>query len=75
MPTLQGMRRRGYTPAALRLLVDRVGISKQNSLIDFSVLEGCLREDLDARAPRRMAVIDPLKLVLDQPAATTTRKR
>jgi glutaminyl-tRNA synthetase len=64
MYTLQGLRRRGYTPASLRLLVDRVGISKQNSVIDFSVLEGCLREDLDAVAPRRMAVIDPLKLVL-----------
>ena len=64
MPTLQGLRRRGYTPAALRLLVDRVGISKQNSVIDFSVLEGALRDDLDAAAPRRMAVIDPLKLVL-----------
>jgi len=64
MYTLQGLRRRGYTPAALRLLVDRVGISKQNSVIDFSVLEGCLREDLDASAQRRMAVIDPLKLVL-----------
>jgi glutaminyl-tRNA synthetase len=64
MPTLQGLRRRGYTPAALRLLVDRVGISKQNSMIDFSVLEGCLRDDLDAHAPRRMAVVTPLKLVL-----------
>ena len=64
MPTLQGLRRRGYTPASLRLLVDRVGISKQNSLIDFSVLEGSLRDDLDAAAPRRMAVVDPLKLVL-----------
>ena len=64
MPTLQGLRRRGYTPAALRLLIDRVGISKQNSVIDFSVLEGCLRDDLDAAAPRRMAVIDPVKLVL-----------
>ncbi|KAF1696600.1 glutamine--tRNA ligase/YqeY domain fusion protein [Pseudoxanthomonas koreensis] len=64
MYTLQGLRRRGYTPASLRLLVDRVGISKQNSVIDFSVLEGCLREDLDAVAPRRMAVVDPLKLVL-----------
>ena len=64
MPTLQGLRRRGYTPAALRLLIDRVGISKQNSLLDFSVLEGCLRDDLDAAAPRRMAVIDPVKLVL-----------
>ncbi len=64
MPTLQGLRRRGYTPASLRLLVDRVGISKQNSVIDFSVLEGCLRDDLDAHAPRRMAVIEPLKFVL-----------
>jgi glutaminyl-tRNA synthetase len=64
MPTLQGLRRRGYTPASLRLFVDRVGISKQNSVIDFSVLEGALRDDLDAHAPRRMAVLDPLKLVL-----------
>src|SRR5690606_29996396 len=64
MYTLQGLRRRGYTPAALRLFVDRIGISKQNSMIDFSVLEGALREDLDARAPRRMAVVAPLKLVL-----------
>ena len=64
MPTLQGLRRRGYTPAALRLLIERVGISKQNSLLDFSVLEGCLRDDLDAAAPRRMAVVEPLKFVL-----------
>lgn len=64
MPTLQGLRRRGYTPAALRLLVDRVGISKQNSVIDYSVLEGCLRDDLDTGAERRMAVVDPLKLTL-----------
>ncbi|HEY9541005.1 MAG TPA: glutamate--tRNA ligase family protein, partial [Luteimonas sp.] len=64
MYTLQGLRRRGYTPASLRLLVDRVGISKQNSVIDFSVLEGCLRDDLDAHAPRRMAVVEPLKFVL-----------
>jgi glutaminyl-tRNA synthetase len=64
MYTLQGLRRRGYTPGALRLFVDRVGISKQNSMIDFSVLEGALREDLDARAPRRMAVVAPLKMVL-----------
>jgi glutaminyl-tRNA synthetase len=64
MPTLQGMRRRGYTPASLRLFAERIGISKQNSLIDYSVLEGCLRDDLDAVAPRRMAVLDPLKVVL-----------
>ncbi|MFN3311347.1 MAG: glutamine--tRNA ligase/YqeY domain fusion protein, partial [Thermomonas sp.] len=64
MPTLQGIRRRGYTPSALKLMVERVGISKQNSLLDISVLEGALRDDLDAHAPRRMAVIDPLKVVL-----------
>ncbi|MGV8941618.1 MAG: glutamine--tRNA ligase/YqeY domain fusion protein [Lysobacter sp.] len=64
MPTLLGLRRRGYTPASLRLFVDRLGVSKVNSVIDFSVLEGCLREDLDAAAARRMAVIDPLKLVI-----------
>ncbi|MFL6592111.1 MAG: glutamine--tRNA ligase/YqeY domain fusion protein [Luteimonas sp.] len=64
MPTLQGIRRRGYTPSALRLMVDRVGISKQNSLLDISILEGALRDDLDAAAPRRMAVVDPLRLVL-----------
>ncbi len=64
VPTLLGLRRRGYTPASLRLFVDRLGVSKVNSVIDFSVLEGCLREDLDAAAARRMAVIDPLKLVI-----------
>jgi glutaminyl-tRNA synthetase len=64
MPTLQGLRRRGYTPASLRLLADRIGISKQNSLTDFSVLEGCVREDLDSKAERRMAVVDPLKLTI-----------
>ena len=64
MPTLQGLRRRGTPPAALRLFSDRVGISKQNSLIDFSVLEGCIREVMDAAAPRRLAVINPVKLVL-----------
>ncbi len=64
MPTLQGLRRRGTPPAALRLFADRIGISKQNSLIDFSVLEGCIREVMDAAAPRRLAVVNPLRLVL-----------
>ncbi|MBV2208300.1 MAG: glutamine--tRNA ligase/YqeY domain fusion protein [Thermomonas sp.] len=64
MPTLQGIRRRGYTASGLKLMVERVGISKQNSLLDISILEGALRDDLDAHAPRRMAVIDPLKVVL-----------
>ena len=62
MPTLQGLRRRGTPPAALRLFADRIGISKQNSLIDFSVLEGCIREVMDAAAARRLAVVNPLKL-------------
>lgn len=65
MPTLSGVRRRGFPPSALRLLCDRVGVTKQNSVIEFSVLEGCVREELDASAPRRLAVIDPLKLVID----------
>ncbi|MUV13876.1 glutamine--tRNA ligase/YqeY domain fusion protein [Lysobacter sp. HX-5-24] len=64
MPSLQGIRRRGYTPSALKLFVSRLGLSKQNSMIDFSVLENTLREDLDAHAPRRMAVLAPLKFVL-----------
>ena len=64
MPTLKGIRRRGYTPSALKLMIERVGISKQNSRLDISVLEGALRDDLDASAPRRMAVIDPVKMVL-----------
>jgi glutaminyl-tRNA synthetase len=64
MNTLRGLRRRGFTPAGLRLLIERVGISKQNSVIDYAIMENCIREDLDIIAARRMAVLDPLKLVL-----------
>jgi len=64
MNTLRGLRRRGFTPAGLRLFIERVGISKQNSVIDYAILENCIREDLDTTAARRMAVLDPLKLVL-----------
>jgi glutaminyl-tRNA synthetase len=64
MPTLSGVRRRGFPPAAIRLLCERIGVTKQNSVIEFSVLEGCVREVLDAGAARRLAVIDPLRLVL-----------
>ncbi|MFC5743848.1 glutamine--tRNA ligase/YqeY domain fusion protein [Dyella tabacisoli] len=64
MNTLRGLRRRGFTPAGLRLLIERLGVSKQNSVIDYAILEGCIREDLDATAARRMAVLDPLKLVI-----------
>ena len=64
MPTIVGLRRRGYTPQSLQMLAERTGASKHNTWIDYSVLEGCLREDLEAKAPRAMAAIDPLKLKL-----------
>src|SRR6185503_9777239 len=64
MPTLSGVRRRGFPPAAIRLFWERAGVTKQNSVIEFSVLEGCVREVLDASAPRRFAVLDPLKLTI-----------
>ncbi len=65
MPTLCGLRRRGYPAASLRLFSDRIGISKQNSLIDYSVLENCVRESLDESAERRMAVLNPVRLVIE----------
>jgi len=65
MPTLAGGRRRGYTPRGFKLFADRVGVSKAHQVIDFSVLEDCMRDDLNELAPRRMAVLDPIKLVLD----------
>ena len=64
MPTLSGARRRGFPPAAIRTFWERAGVTKQNSVIEFSVLEGCVREVLDATAPRRFAVLDPLKLTI-----------
>jgi glutaminyl-tRNA synthetase len=64
MPTISGMRRRGYTAQAIRTFWERSGVSKQNSVIDFSVLEACVREDLDGKALRRMAVLNPLRLML-----------
>ncbi|HTR59489.1 MAG TPA: glutamine--tRNA ligase/YqeY domain fusion protein [Casimicrobiaceae bacterium] len=65
MPTLVGLRRRGYTPEAIRLFAERIGVTKSDSWIDMSVLEECLREDLNERAERRTAVLDPVKLVID----------
>jgi glutaminyl-tRNA synthetase len=64
MPTLAGVRRRGFTAAAIRTFWERAGVSKQNSVIDYGVLENCVREDLDGHAPRRMAVFDPLAIVI-----------
>jgi glutaminyl-tRNA synthetase len=65
MPTLAGARRRGYTPEGFRTFAERIGVSKANQLIDFSILEDCMREHLNEVAPRRMAVLEPLKLVIE----------
>jgi len=65
MPTLAGARRRGYTPEGFRLFAERIGVSKADSWIDYSVLEDCMREHLNEAAERRIAVLDPLKLVID----------
>lgn len=65
MPTIVGIRRRGYTPESIQLFCDRVGVAKSDSWIDMSTLEGAVRDDLDARAARGVAVLDPLKLILD----------
>lgn len=65
MPTLSGARRRGYTPEGFQRFAERVGVSKENSWIDYSVLEDCMRQHLDEVAPRRFAVLDPLKLVIE----------
>ena len=65
MPTLVGARRRGYTAEGLRRFAERIGVSKANQLIEFAVLEDCMREHLNEVAPRRMAVLDPVKLVIE----------
>ena len=65
MPTLAGMRRRGYTPEAIRVFCERIGVAKRNSIVDIAMLEHCLREDLNKRAPRVMAVLRPIRVVLE----------
>jgi glutaminyl-tRNA synthetase len=65
MPTIVGARRRGYTPEGFRLFADRIGISKSDSWIDYTVFEDCMREDLNERTYRRFAVLDPVKLIID----------
>ena len=65
MPTLAGMRRRGYTPASLRNFCERIGVGKRENLVDLELLDFCLREDLNKRAPRVMAVLRPLRVVID----------
>jgi glutaminyl-tRNA synthetase len=64
MPTICGLRRRGYTPESLRAFAEKVGVAKRDMVADVGLLEHCIREDLEARAPRRMAVLRPLKLVI-----------
>ena len=65
MPTLAGLRRRGYTPEAVRNFCDRIGVAKNDSVIDIALLEHCIRDDLNERAPRVMAVLHPLRVVID----------
>ena len=65
MPTISGLRRRGYTPSSIRDFCDRIGVAKAASMVDLPLLEHCLREDLNKRAPRVMGVLEPLKLVID----------
>ena len=64
MPTISGLRRRGYTPASIREFCERIGIAKRENMIDVSLLEFCIREDLNKTAWRRMAVLDPIKMVI-----------
>lgn len=64
MPTIVGLRRRGYTPEAIQLFAERIGVSKADSWIDYSILEGALRDDLDPKAARAMAVLEPVKMVI-----------
>jgi len=75
MPTIHGMRRRGYTPEGIREFARRIGISKSENVVDMAVLESAMRDDLEARAPRVMAVLNPLKLVLSdfQDGVTASR--
>jgi glutaminyl-tRNA synthetase len=65
MPTIAGMRRRGYTPEAIRAFCAKIGVAKNDNLVDMSLLESCVRDDLNQRAPRVMAVLRPLRLVID----------
>ena len=65
MPTLSGMRRRGYTPESIRTFCERIGVAKRDNTADIALLEHCVREDLNKRAPRVMAVLDPLRVVLE----------
>ncbi|MCT8824824.1 glutamine--tRNA ligase [Glaesserella parasuis] len=65
MPTISGLRRRGYTPASIREFCRRIGVTKQDNVVEYSALESCIRDDLNTNAPRAMAVINPVKVVIE----------
>ncbi|EKO3708705.1 glutamine--tRNA ligase [Vibrio metschnikovii] len=65
MPTISGLRRRGFTPASIREFCKRIGVTKQDNMIEFSSLESCIRDDLNENAPRAMAVLDPVKIIIE----------
>ncbi|KAA1227353.1 glutamine--tRNA ligase [Vibrio tarriae] len=71
MPTISGLRRRGFTPSAIREFCKRIGVTKQENMIEYSALESCIRDDLNENAPRAMAVLDPVKLVIENFAVGT----
>ncbi len=74
MPTISGMRRRGYTPEGIREFAKRIGVSKSENIVDMAVLESAIRDDLEARAPRVMAIINPLKVTITNAAGALTRE-
>jgi glutaminyl-tRNA synthetase len=74
MPTIQGMRRRGYTPEGIREFAKRIGVSRSENIVDMAIMEGAIREDLELRAPRVMAVINPLKVTITNADGAQTRE-
>lgn len=74
MPTIAGLRRRGYTPESIREFCQRIGVTKQDNMVEMAMLEACIREDLNERAPRAMAVLDPVKLVIENWPADKTEQ-
>ena len=74
MPTISGLRRRGYTPSALRDFCERIGITKKDSVIEMGVLENCIREELNTNSPRAMAVINPIKVIITNYPKDQTEK-
>ncbi|MBI4809529.1 MAG: glutamine--tRNA ligase/YqeY domain fusion protein [Nitrosomonadales bacterium] len=74
MPTISGMRRRGYTPEGIREFAKRIGVSKSENIVDMAIMEGAIREDLELRAPRVMAIINPLKVTITNAEGAQTRE-